>query len=127
MDKYLQIIIPAIVAIVSTLSGIWIAKNTNKKDLTINDRQQLSEDEKAFRQELKEMIESYKKELQNNREEIKALREEVATLLEANLNLTLENKTLQVKVDELQQILVRFEKEKKEEEVVDEIKEGEDE
>lgn len=102
MDKeLLQIIIPVIVAIVSTLGGFIVAKSNNEKDLTMNDRQLLSEDEKAFRKELKEVIDSYKVELQQNREEIKKLREEVATLHAINLELTLENKTLQTKVDEL--------------------------
>lgn len=110
MSQTLQILIPVIVAIVSALGGVLVARNTNKKDLTINDRQLLSEDEKAFRHELKEMIESYKKELQNNRDEIKALREEVATLLDANLNLTLENKALQVKVEDLTRIIAKFKK-----------------
>lgn len=101
MENYIQLIIPAIVAIVSSASGFLIARSNNSKALTINDRLQLSEDEKAFRHELRESIESYKKELTDNRAEITKLREEVAMLHKINLELTLDNKTLQTKVDEM--------------------------
>lgn len=78
--------------------GYLVARNNNKKDLSINDRQLLSEDERQFRQELKT-------ELANNRKEIEGLRLEVENLRALNLNLELENKQLQIKVDELRQAL----------------------
>jgi phage shock protein A len=80
--------------------GYFIAKGQNRKDLTINDRQLLSEDEKQFRAELVA-------ELQRNREEIMALRAEVDTLRRQNINLEIENKQLQFKIDELRAELQR--------------------
>jgi predicted RNase H-like nuclease (RuvC/YqgF family) len=104
----LQVLVPAVTAIVGSIITLFIAKNATKKDLTMNDRKALSEDEKAFRQELRDAIGEYKKDLEEAREEIKNLSEEVAQLHKINLELTLENKRLQVKVDGLRSELQSF-------------------
>jgi predicted nuclease with TOPRIM domain len=100
-NDLLNVVIPAVVGIVSSVTTFFVARSNNSKDLTISDRQQLSEDEKAFRQELRDTINTYKQELEEARREIKELRQEVAELHQVNLNLTLENKKLQAKVEEL--------------------------
>lgn len=103
-----QIIVPAIVGVIGSLASYLIAKNANKKDFNIADRQLLSDDEKSFRQELRESITLYKAELEDARAEIRALRDEVAQLHRVNLELTLENKELQKKVDGLRSELQSF-------------------
>ncbi|EPY09407.1 hypothetical protein RQP50_02140 [Paenibacillus sp. chi10] len=104
----LQILIPVITALVTAIFTFVATRSTNRKDVTISDRKALSEDEKAFRLELKEIINSYKTDLEEAREEIRVLSEEVAQLHKTNLELTLENKRLQVKVDDLRVELQSF-------------------
>jgi predicted nuclease with TOPRIM domain len=106
--EVMQILIPAVTAIVGSIVTLLIAKGANKKDVTMNDRRSLSEDEKAFRKELKDAINEYKVDLEGAREEIKALSVEVAQLHQINLELTLDNKRLQDKVDELREEVQRF-------------------
>ena len=99
-SQLMQVLIPALVGIVSAVTTFMVAKSNNKKDTTISDRQQLSEDEKQFRLELKDTIDSYKTELEEARKEIRELRTEVTSLHKSNLELTLENKKLKLKVEE---------------------------
>ncbi|EJW13994.1 hypothetical protein M5X02_31455 [Paenibacillus alvei] len=106
--EVMQIVVPAITAIIGSLGTLWATKNTNRKDITMSDRKALSEDEKIFRQELREIITEYKTDLEGAREEIRTLSEEVAQLHKINLELTLENKRLQVKVDDLRTELQLF-------------------
>lgn len=102
MDQgMMNILTNAIVAVFSSATTLIIAKSTNKKDITISDRQLLSEDEKAFRQELRDTINGYKTELEEARNEIKELRQEVSMLRKENMELVLENKELSNKVDSL--------------------------
>lgn len=81
--------------------GYLVAKGNNKKDTTINDRQLLSEDERAFRSELKEMMNTYQ-------DQVKELTDEVARLTMSNLGLerrvqqlTYQNESLTNQVHEL--------------------------
>lgn len=104
----LQVITPALTAIVGSIVTLLIAKNASKKDLAMSDRKALSEDEKAFRQELKDIINGHKADLEEARGEIRTLSDEVAQLHKINLELTLENKRLQVKVDDLRTELQAF-------------------
>lgn len=67
--------------------GFLAARNSSKKDVTINDRQLLSEDERLFRTELKDMMFKYQ-------EQVMGLTNQIEKLTKANLN-------LQVKVGEL--------------------------
>jgi uncharacterized protein involved in exopolysaccharide biosynthesis len=89
-NQLMQIIIPAIVGVLSSVTTFLVAKSSNSKDLTVNERQRLSEDEKQFRAELMAIINSYKVDLEASRKEIKELREEVASLHKINLELTSE-------------------------------------
>lgn len=97
-----------LVAVGSSATTLLVTKLQTKKDVTINDRVQLSEDEKLFRAELKDTIEGYKVELKEARIEITELRKEVAGLHKINLKITLENKQLQIKVDDLRAELQQY-------------------
>lgn len=126
MIMKLEIWIPVVVAIISSLTTFIVSRNKNKKDLDIKSRELLSEDEKQFRADLKAIIGSYKQELQDtrselraSREEIKELREEIAKLHQINLNLTLENQKLVAKVQELTDILSKLSHHAEKKEVID--------
>lgn len=104
-----------LVAIGSSATTLLVTKIQTKKDVRvnsiqaeINDRSQLSEDEKAFRQELRATIDEYKEELKEARKEITELRKEVGELHNINLKLTLENKQLNIKVDDLKSEIQRL-------------------
>ncbi|ALA47873.1 hypothetical protein ABE137_11960 [Brevibacillus laterosporus] len=114
-QEILNVLLPVISAIVGSVGTYFVTRSNNKKELTINDRQlyvedekSFREDEKVFRQELRSTIAEYKNELDEARKEIKLLTEEVAKLHQVNLVLTLENKQLQKKVDELRTELQGF-------------------
>lgn len=89
------------VALISSLSTYLVTKAQTKKDIHISEINTLSQDEKAFRAELRATIEEYKTELKEARGEIAELRKEVAELHDVNLKLTIENKQFQIKVAEL--------------------------
>lgn len=99
--QYMEVVVPAIVGVVSSVTTFFVARKDKEKDINVVDRQLLSEDEKAFRSELKEMIDSYKVELGEARQEIRSLREEVGLLYQANTRLTIENKEWQAKVEQI--------------------------
>lgn len=91
--------------------GYLVARNTSKKDVTINDRQQLSEDERQFRTELKEMMLSYQ-------EQVKELSAEVERLTKSNLaleaqvqSLTIRNESLERQVHTLTEVNEQLRKE----------------
>jgi hypothetical protein len=112
----LQVIVPVVVAVVSSLGTLFVTKSNNKKEMAVSDRQLLSEDERNFRQELKETIALYKDEIVSLREEtsaykeeISALRDEVRLLREVNLHLEVENQKLVVKVENLSQQIIKLE------------------
>lgn len=75
--------------------GYLVARNTSRKDVTINDRQLLSEDERQFRTELKEMMTSYQ-------EQVKELTAEVDRLTKSNLNLETEMQKLTARNESLE-------------------------
>jgi hypothetical protein len=126
-NEFMQILIPAIVGLVSSVTTILVARTNSSKDLTMSERQLLSEDEKHFRAELMETINSYKADLEASRKEIKELRNEVAdvhkinlelrsevaNLHKINLELTVDNKQLQLKVDGLTKEVQMFKKDKR--------------
>lgn len=97
IDAYLTFL----VAVGSSATTLLVTKLNSKKDLAISDRTSLSEDEKAFRKELRETINQYNMELKNARGEIVELRKEVSALHKINIKVTLENKKLHTKVGEL--------------------------
>lgn len=99
-DSLMSAIASVLGMFVTGMFGYMTAKSQNKKDMTISDRQLLSEDERQFRAELIA-------ELARNREEINSLREEVERLRRQNINLEFENKQLQLKIDELRMELQR--------------------
>ncbi|UOE58214.1 hypothetical protein [Cytobacillus oceanisediminis] len=96
-----ELIIPAIVGIVGSVTTYFVARNTNKKDVLVVHRQSLSEDERAFRTELREEIRGY-------REEIESLRAEMSQLRITNTELTIENRRLLLEMEELRLQLARF-------------------
>jgi predicted nuclease with TOPRIM domain len=107
--KIAELFIPAMVGIIGSVSTYFIARNNNKKDLVIENRQSLSEDERSFRAELRDEIKGY-------REEIESLRTEISQLRVINTELTIENRRLMVQIEELRIQLTRLiEKAEKEE------------
>lgn len=119
--EIMQIVIPALTAITASIGTFLAVKNTNGKDIAVNDRQALSEDEKAFRQELKDGMNGYKRELEEARIEIRNLSGEVAQLHLINLELTMDNKRLQAKVDNLTAEVQMFKSKSQGEVITDEV------
>ncbi|MGG0757115.1 hypothetical protein [Brevibacillus laterosporus] len=74
--------------------GYISGRNNNQKDVSISDRQLLSQAEQAFRAELREELRIYK-------EEIKALKQEIEVLRQENFKLLTENRSLNTKVESL--------------------------
>ncbi|MCY8197720.1 hypothetical protein MOC90_06055 [Bacillus spizizenii] len=79
-DSFISAIASVLGMFVTGGFGYLVARNSSKKDLTINDRQLLSEDEKQFRTELKEMMLAYQ-------DQVKELTSEVDRLTKSNLSL----------------------------------------
>lgn len=77
-------IFSALGVIVTALSGYWVAKRNAKKDIAVNDRQLLSQDERDFRSII----------LQENKE----LRERLETLTVEFNQLKVENGRLQLRI-----------------------------
>lgn len=94
-------IIGGVAGTIGSFLGYMSGKNANKKDLAISERQLLSQDEQAFRAELRETLNFYIEESKAYKEEISMLRAEVNQLREENYALILENRQLNAKVDEL--------------------------
>lgn len=97
----MEALVTLAVAIGSSATTFLVTKLNTRKDVEISDRTLLSEDEKTFRKELKDTIDDYRVELREARKEIVELRKEVGDLHQINLKLTLENKQLNIKVDDL--------------------------
>ena len=115
-EEFIQILVPAIVGIVSSATTFFVAKTNNSKDLTINDRKLLSEDERAFRQELRESVLIHKAEtaelraeIRQYKEEISGLSNEVRLLREVNSHLESENQKLVIRVEKLTQKIIKLE------------------
>ncbi len=88
---------------VGSVVTYFATKNSNKKELAINDRTQLSKDQYQLIAELRQMM-------QEQKEETEGLRQEIQTLQKVNLDLMVENKGLQIKIAELTARLEKFEK-----------------
>ncbi|MGG3801259.1 hypothetical protein [Metabacillus fastidiosus] len=84
--------------------GFLAAKNQSKKDMTINDRQLLSADEKQFRNELKEMMLSYQDKVVNLTAKVEELTKANLSLETQVQSLTLRNESLEKQVQTLTQV-----------------------
>jgi hypothetical protein len=88
----------AFVTAISTLFGsvvtFFITRANIKKDVSINDRLQLSKDQYQLIAEMRAMM-------QEQRDEIDNLREDIKQLQAVNITLMVENKELQSKITEL--------------------------
>lgn len=104
--------IGAVCSIASAIGGSFFTflklKNTNKKELeiddrkqVINDRTQLSKEQYQLIAELKDMIQEQRDMMIENKDEIESLRDEIRQLQAVNMNLTIENRILQSKINEL--------------------------
>lgn len=80
--------------LLATVSGYFVARSKNKKELAISDRVQLSKDQYQLIAELRAMMVDQK-------EELESLRDEIKHLQEVNINLTIQNKEFQTIIDEL--------------------------
>lgn len=98
--------ITAIATLVTAFATYFVTKNNNKKDIAISDRVQLSKDQYQLIAELRQMMVEQRDELDN-------LREEIRQLQAVNINLTIENKQLQQKINELNIRLELFKKNSK--------------
>lgn len=83
-----------IAAMVGSIITYFVTKNNNKKDISMNDRAQLSKDQYQLISELREMMSEQK-------EETEILRNEIRQLQAVNISLTIENKELQNRIDKL--------------------------
>ncbi len=91
MDGDTNLVAPifgALGVIITALSGYWAAKRNAKKDITVNDRQLLSQDEREFRATI----------LKENKE----LREKIDLLSGQVSKLKIENGKLRVRIVELE-------------------------
>lgn len=95
MDVNVMIaIIGGAVSLSTGFLGYISGRNNNQKEVSISDRQLLSQAEQAFRAELREELRIYK-------EEIKALKQEIEVLRQENFKLLTENRSLNTKVESL--------------------------
>jgi uncharacterized protein YigA (DUF484 family) len=109
MNHFFQILTDsAFLTAISTLFGsvvtYLITKANIKKDVSINDRLQLSKDQYQLIAEMRAMM-------QEQRDEIDNLREEIKQLQAVNISLIVENKELQTKIAELNIRLSRIDSE----------------
>lgn len=86
--------ITAIGTIIGSIVTFLITKNKNRKEMSMNDRMQLSKDQYQLISELRQMM-------QEQRDEIDNLRQEIKQLQAVNVSLIIENKELQQKIAEL--------------------------
>lgn len=93
--------ITAIGTVVGSVITYLVTKANNKKDISINDRMQLSKDQYQLIAELRQMMLDQKDEIEN-------LRDEIGQLQKVNVSLIIENKELQQKITELNARLARF-------------------
>lgn len=95
MDANVMIaIIGGAVSLSTGIIGYISGRNNNQKEVSISDRQLLSQAEQTFRAELREELRIYK-------EEIKALKQEIEVLRQENFKLLTENRSLNTKVESL--------------------------
>lgn len=86
---------------ITLIGGLWVARNNNKKDMSISHRKSLSEDEQKFRTDLLTEVDSY-------RDKIESLMEKVDKLSVENAELKGINIKLLAKMDVMQESLDRF-------------------
>ena len=95
----------AFITAISTLLGsvvtFLITKANIRKDMSINDRLQLSKDQYQLIAEMRAMM-------QEQRDEIDNLREDIQQLQAVNITLMVENKELQSRITELNTRLSRM-------------------
>lgn len=91
----------AVSAVVGSIVTYLVTRTNKSKDISINDRMQLSKDQYQLIAELREMM-------QEQRGEIDNLREQIKELQVVNTSLILENKELQSKIAELNFLLSKF-------------------
>lgn len=84
----------AVGTLVGSVITYFVTKNNNRKELAINDRMQLSKDQYQLIAELRQMMTEQK-------DEIEGLRDEIRQLQAVNINLTIENRELQEKIQNL--------------------------
>lgn len=90
----IQDFLPFVTAVFGGLGTWFVTKSNNKKEVTINDRRQLSQDQYQLISELRDMMTDQK-------DEIEQLRKEIKDLQTVNVALTIENKELQAKIHSL--------------------------
>lgn len=90
--------ITAIGTLIGSLVTFLITKSNNKKELSMNDRLQLSKDQYQLISELRIMM-------KEQRDEIDVLRDEIRQLQAVNINLIMENQELQKRIMELNEKL----------------------
>lgn len=112
LKEHLEIIIPMVTAFFGGLGTFLVTKLNVNKDLTINDRVQLSKDKFQLIAEMRQMMQDQKKDMDFMKRQITTLQETNVTLLIKNdklentvAQLTKENKTLHQRVAELSQKL----------------------
>lgn len=88
-------------AVVGSIVTYLVTRTNKSKDISINDRMQLSKDQYQLIAELREMM-------QEQRGEIDKLRDQIKELQVVNTSLILENKELQSKISELNFLLSKF-------------------
>ncbi len=93
--------ITAIGTLLGSIITFLVTRNNNRKELAISDRMQLSKDQYQLIAELRQMM-------LDQKDEIDSLREEIRQLQAVNINLTIENKQLQQKINELNIKLEQF-------------------
>lgn len=96
--------ITAIGTVIGSVVTYLITKSNNTKDLSMNDRMQLSKDQYQLIAELRQMMQEQSREIENLREEIKQLQS-------VNVSLIIENKELQSKIAELNIRLSKMDRE----------------
>lgn len=111
------LLLSGISAAVGSLTTLLIAKSNNKKELSMNDRVQLSKDQYQLIAELRGMIQEQRDEniefrelVEVQKQKLEALIIEMNKLQLANLNLTLENEKLKEEVRKLTELLTSFNK-----------------
>lgn len=93
--------ITAIGTLIGSLVTFLITKSNNKKELSMNDRLQLSKDQYQLISELRIMM-------KEQRDEIDVLRDEIRQLQAVNINLIMENQELQKRIMELNEKLSKI-------------------
>lgn len=102
-------VISAIAAALGTIATAILTflgtRSSDRKDITINDRQQLSKDEQQFRAEMREQIRELQELVNQYRQQIVSLEEEVRQYKLRITELEIENRWLKAEIHELKKKL----------------------